>query len=93
MFFLIYFSVCSFRLVGLECYVNHFCLNTNKSVKLASICALQHMRFKKTGFDLLVTREVFYSSQNVLTYVFENKLAIQKLLSKQSGQFTWTYRK
>lgn len=51
------------------------------------------MRFKKTGFDLSVTREVFYSSQNFLTYIFENKSAIQKLLSKQSGHFTWTYRK
>lgn len=51
------------------------------------------MRFKKTGFDLSVTREVFYISQNFLTNIFENKLAIQKLLSKQSGHFTWTYRK
>ena len=37
------------------------------------------MRFKKTGFDLSVTREVFYSSQNFLTYIFENKSAIQNL--------------
>lgn len=50
------------------------------------------MRFQ-IYFDLLFSGEVLYSSQSFITYILENKLAIQKLLSKQIRLFYLNLKK